>query len=91
MKQTQSSNDNRRNSAARFLLDVAQLLLRALIGFDFGLFFVHSYVNCNQSITLGMIQLGMGLAIIALSFITKRWWALYVGIFSMLAVPFVEH
>ena len=91
MRQKPSSNDNTRNSAARFLLDVAQLLLRALVGFDFGLFFVHSYVNCNQSMTLGMIQLGLGIAIIALSFITKRRWALYVGILFILAVPFFEH
>ena len=91
MRQTQSSNDNLRRSATRFLLDVAQLLLRALVGFDFGLFFVHFYVNCDQSMTLGMIQLCLGLAIIALSFIAKRRWALYVGILFILAVPFFEH
>ena len=91
MRQIQSSNDNPRNAAARFLLDVAQLLLRALVVFDFGLFFVHFYVNCDQSMTLGIIQLCLGLAIIVLFFITKRRWALYVGILFVVAVPFFEH
>lgn len=91
MKQTRSSNAYRQNSADRSLLAVAQLLLHALVGVDFGLFFVHFYVDCDTSITLGMIQLGLGFAIVALSFITKRRWALYVGILFMLAVPFVEH
>ncbi len=68
-----------------------KLLLWALVGFDFCLFFVHSYVDCIQSGTLGLIQLCLGLVIIALSFVTKRRWALYVGILFMLAVPFIEH
>ncbi len=50
---------------------------------------MHSHVDCNQSITLGTIQLGLGLAILALSFITKQRRALYVGILFMLA-PFLS-
>ena len=90
-EQATPPNENRWNHADRFLRDVANLLLWPLVGIDFGLFFVHSHVNCSLSVTFGGYQIFLSLAIIVLSFITKWHWVLYVDILFLLAVPFITH